>query len=335
MPTPSARLEAQLPGHPADQAIRRLACRETLDKLGFDRAEPGCVDYPLLACHPATSLAQPGMGGLDDRLAHATCDDREGLVLKARHISELLLSFSAPPLGRRPTKGIREVHGRQFAAEEAASPDFSQRNVARNSCDEVLAPIHGEPAHRSLDSKRIDRFKVPEVEVDALAVHFHPSAAVHHRRRPAAGLPDGARPPERPNLISVEGAPVVDRQVPIGSFRGGSGGPGAAELDRSHTGQRGQTVGDGLDEWIRHHHTVPDPTLGVEVTWRTHPNDDEMRGEGPGRGRGQAGCRSGGAVSSPHEAFARQEALVRPRRGANGAVRGTVVGARGLQVRRS
>jgi hypothetical protein len=63
-------------------------------------------------------------------------------------------------------------------------------------------------------------------------------------------------------------------------------------LDRSHTGQRGQTVGDGLDEWIRHHHTVPDPTLGVEVTWRTHPNDDEMRGEGPGRGRGQAGCRS-------------------------------------------
>ncbi len=155
MPTPSARLEAQLPGHPADQATRRLACRETLDKLGFDRAEPGCVDYPLLACHPATSLAQPGMGGLDDRLAHATCDDREGPVLEARHISELLLSFSAPPLGRRPTKGIREVHGRQFAAEEAASPDFSQRNVARNSCDEVLAPIHGEPAHRTA-SRRSD-----------------------------------------------------------------------------------------------------------------------------------------------------------------------------------
>jgi hypothetical protein len=27
MPTPSAQLDAQLPGQPADQAIRRLACR--------------------------------------------------------------------------------------------------------------------------------------------------------------------------------------------------------------------------------------------------------------------------------------------------------------------
>ncbi len=59
MPTPSARLEAQLPGHPANQAIRRLACRETLDKLGFDRAEPGCVDYPLLACHPSEAGFAP------------------------------------------------------------------------------------------------------------------------------------------------------------------------------------------------------------------------------------------------------------------------------------
>ena len=94
----------------------------------------------------------------------------------------------------------------------------------------------------------LDHVQIAVVDVHATALDRQPGPSVEDAAAPRADLADLTLPADGAEIGRVEGAAVVDRQVPVAVGPFGALGPGAAEGDGLDGGEQGETVCDGVEE---------------------------------------------------------------------------------------
>lgn len=88
------------------------------------------------------------------------------------------------------------------------------------------------------------------MHIAAAAVDGQPGTTVEHPAAPAADIAHLARPAEGAQVTRVEGATVVDREVPVAVGPLRSLGAGAAQGYRAHGGQRREGIGDVFEKGL-------------------------------------------------------------------------------------
>src|SRR5690606_42108889 len=90
--------------------------------------------------------------------------------------------------------------------------------------DEEVRRDAGQVEHQRLDAEAalprlrevvLDDVEAAVVDVDPAALDGQPGTAVEDAAAPPAGLGHLALPADGPQAVRVDGAPVVDRQVPV------------------------------------------------------------------------------------------------------------------------
>jgi hypothetical protein len=105
-------------------------------------------------------------------------------------------------------------------------------------------PLDPEPPIARLGEPELYVVQVPVVDVDARAVYLEPRAAVEHAVAPAAYREDLTGPAEPSQVLGIELATVVQREIPVAVRPVRAGRPRSAERDREYSRERPECVGD-------------------------------------------------------------------------------------------
>lgn len=168
---------------------------------------------------------------------------------------------STSPRPARPTSPFSLVTHSPRAASTACAVWVAARAIAPATCvtnlvdrefgDEQVRRDARQVEHQGLDAEaaplRFRQLVCDDVQIAVVDVHTppvdrQPGAAVEDAAAPRADLGDLALPAERPEVVRVEGAPVVDRQVPVAVRAFGALGAGAAQGDRPDGGEGGEAA---------------------------------------------------------------------------------------------
>lgn len=90
--------------------------------------------------------------------------------------------------------------------------------------------------------------KIAVMHIDIAVVYVKPCATVENTATPSADLGDLTLPTDLTQMLGLEIAAVVDRQIPVAIWTMCSLGTRAAQRYRLDSGQGGQNVGDGIEK---------------------------------------------------------------------------------------
>src|SRR5690606_28259287 len=193
----------------------------------------------------------------------------------------------APASGRGAAQRRRVAGGAgQCAPERDVEGEFRDEEVRRDAGQVEHQRLDAEAALPRLREFVLDDVEVAVVDVDPAALDGQPGTAVEDAAAPPADLGDLALPADGPQVVRVEGAPVVDRQVPVAVGPLGALGARTAQGDGPDAGEGGEPVGGPVPGLPVQELLVPG--LRVRAGGRWHAGGLLTVG-GRGRGEGAAG----------------------------------------------